>query len=155
MSTPTLARRLAALLAAGSVLAAAAAPVFAEGRIRPITDKVTAEECGACHMPYPAGFLPAQSWKRIMATLDNHFGEDASLDPDTAKHITNYLVRNAARWRNVPSPAPMRITELGWFQRQHRRAARIIQQHPEYGVTSLAQCQECHRGAERGYFEDE
>src|SRR5690606_37122372 len=42
------------------------------------------EECGACHLPYPPGLLPAASWQRIMQDLAHHFGTDASLDAATA-----------------------------------------------------------------------
>ena len=36
-------------------------------RVAPVTDKVVAKECSACHMLYPAGLLPARSWTAVMA----------------------------------------------------------------------------------------
>ena len=33
-------------------------------------------DCGDCHKIYPPYLLPKRSWRRIMRTLDNHFGEE-------------------------------------------------------------------------------
>jgi hypothetical protein len=73
------------------------APVAADGlRIPPVKDAVVAKECGACHMVYPAGLLPARSWSAMTAKLADHFGDNAELDAATAKRITDYLTANAA-----------------------------------------------------------
>jgi len=71
-------------------------PGFAnDGHINLITDELTENECGACHFLYPAAMLPDTSWRKIMETLENHFGEDASLNTQTTQAITKYLVENA------------------------------------------------------------
>ncbi len=54
-----------------------------------------------------------------MSGLENHFGEDASLDEATARHFTDYLVRNSGRDKR--GKAPLRITELRWFVHEHKR----------------------------------
>ena len=54
------------------------------------------EECGSCHMAYPPGLLPARSWTRMMAGLEDHFGDDADLDQDTYTAISRILVENSA-----------------------------------------------------------
>jgi len=41
------------------------------------------DECAACHMAYPTGFLPERSWQKMMGSLDDHFGENAELDATT------------------------------------------------------------------------
>ena len=120
-------------------------------------------ECSACHMAYPAGFLPIRSWQAIMADLPNHFGEDASLTEDDRATIEAYLVANAAdrngrmpRWlKSLPDDAvPMRISELSWFTHEHgNRVANRIKTDPTIG--SVANCVACHKGAERGYFDDD
>lgn len=61
----------------------------------PVTDPVVKEECGSCHLAFAPSMLPARSWQRMMGKLDNHFGDNASLDPATAEKITSYLVANA------------------------------------------------------------
>ncbi|TVT76708.1 MAG: cytochrome C [Denitromonas halophila] len=153
----------AALLAAGAVMlerARAGSDEF----FPPVTDPLTRQECGSCHMAFPAGLLPARSWQKMMGELDNHFGEDASVDAATAKQITTYLVAHAAdstgygdmrRWlRGVSaSAAPQRITELPKWVREHREVSPREWTRKE--VASKANCVACHVDAERGYFEDD
>ena len=55
-----------------------------------------AHECGACHWAYAPEFLPARSWQAITSNLSDHFGEDASLDPDTTGKIADYLIAHSA-----------------------------------------------------------
>jgi len=69
------------------------AQIFADDiYIEPITDQITKDECSACHFAFPAAMLPQASWKKILRDLENHFGEDASLDAQTTQHIKEYLV---------------------------------------------------------------
>lgn len=125
------------------------------GRVRAVSDRTTFAECSACHMAYPPALLPAASWDKIMATLSDHFGEDASLDPATTKHIRDYLVANAGRVPRGVDPAapPLRIDEMPWFRHEHgRRTFARAKSDPNIG--SIANCAACHRGVDRGYFED-
>jgi len=129
----------------------------------PVTDAVVKEECGSCHLAFAPSMLPARSWKRLMADLKNHFGDDASVDPATAKRITDYLTAHAAdqpgtRYGNKllrdvpPGQAPLRITELPRWTREHREVTAAEWQ--QSAVRSKANCSACHTGAERGYYED-
>lgn len=125
-----------------------------EGSVRAVTDPVVKKECGACHMTYQPGFLPAASWQRIVATLDDHFGEDASLDEAARKQIEDYLVAHAGRRKADAANPPMRITGLGWFRNEHggsgmQRLAR------KRGAKTMSDCAACHRGAEAGQFDDD
>jgi len=45
----------------------------------PVSDAVTREECGSCHLAFAPSMLPASSWKRMLAGLNRHFGTDASI----------------------------------------------------------------------------
>ena len=78
-------------------------------------------ECASCHMSYPPGLLPERSWRKMMAELDQHFGQNASLDAAATKAILGYLVENSAERGTsrrsarflgaVPATAtPLRIT---------------------------------------------
>lgn len=141
------------------ILALLATPAFAEGeRMAPIADATTKTECSACHIAYPAGFLPAASWKAIMGDLSNHFGEDASLSPEATKQIEDYLVAHAAdaggrSWRGLdPANPPLRITDLAWFKREHSRE---VSARAKAKAGSMSNCAACHRGAAQGYFEDD
>jgi hypothetical protein len=118
----------------------------------PVRDALTQAECGACHMAFPAGLLPARSWQTVMKDLGNHFGEDASLAPDATAAIEAYLIDNAAPgW--AFDGTPMRVTETSYWRREH--AGEV----PDWAwrdprVKSKANCEACHPGAGRGVFED-
>jgi len=118
------------------------------------------EECGSCHMAYPAMSLPQQSWRNIIAGLEDHFGENAELDDATRGEIEDYLVRESGRVafkklsRNLGSATPLRITELPYFVHEHDEIpARFVAGNDQ--VKSLSQCNACHRDAERGRFDED
>jgi len=99
--------------------------------VAPVTDPLYKEECGSCHFAYPPGLLPAASWQRIMAGLDDHFGDNAELDTQAGKQLNDYLTTYAAdasgyrrsraimrslRYSRTP---PLRITETPYFRHEH------------------------------------
>ena len=113
-----------------------------------------AQECGACHLAYAPGLLPAPSWQRLMGGLERHFGTDASLDVATLQPIARWLQAHAGADRRVRDAPPQdRITRSAWFERKHREIVPAVWRHP--GVVSAAQCGTCHRGADRGDFDDD
>ena len=129
----------------------------------PVTDAVVKDECGGCHLAFAPSMLPARSWTRMMGDLGHHFGDDASIDPGTAKKITDYLTVNAADQagrrfstkllRGLPlTQAPLRITELPHWIKEHREVA--ASEWQQSAVRSKANCTACHASAERGYYED-
>lgn len=138
------------------------APVFSSANefMPPVTDKGVNTECSACHMVYPAGFLPVRSWKKIMATLDDHFGENAELDDEIRTAIENYLSENSADARGrfpkflrreKSSDIPLRITDMLWFISEHDgevSAGKLAK------AGSMSNCIACHRDADRGNFDD-
>lgn len=125
-----------------------------EDSVPPVTDPLVKKECGECHMAFQPAFLPAASWRKIMVTLDNHFGEDASLDAGTRDKVETYLVANAGRSRIDSANSPLRITNLNWFRKEHREGE-VKRLRKKHNVKTLADCAACHRGADRGYFEDD
>ena len=101
-------------------------------------------ECGACHMAFPPQMLAAKDWLRIMASLDRHFGADASLDDESRKTIALFLDRNGSREAIADSAAELpRVTAAGWFSRKHQSAIRLWRKGR---LASLADCPACHRG---------
>jgi Dihaem cytochrome c len=135
-----------AALAVGMALAA---------RVAPATE--LQDECGACHIAYPAALLPATSWQQIMRNLGKHFGTDASLDAATAQRIEAQLVKGADKPRllqvDPAKPAPLRITEMRWFTREHREIPASRWRAPKIG--SASRCEACHVNAAGGQFDDE
>lgn len=107
---------------------------------------VTQAECSACHQEYPARFLPADSWTQILATLDTHFGEDATLPADTVAQIAAYLTANAStQFSNIdPANPPLRITALKWYKRVHDRFTDRALADPNIGT--MSNCSGCHSG---------
>ncbi len=120
-------------------------------------------ECGGCHLAYPPGLLPAAAWGRVLDTLPDHFGDDASLDPALTAELRAFLTAHAgdrgpmARPAAVPVAAgegPPRITQTRRFLREHDEIpARPVAGNPKVG--SFSNCQACHRGAEQGRFDED
>ncbi len=129
--------------------------VMADGNISPIKmpEKVKAE-CASCHMVYQPGFLPKESWARIINGLDKHYGVDASLDPQSVKEIGQWFSQYAGTYKRVAgAPTHDRITESDWFVRKHRKISDQTWKHPK--VKSKSNCMACHAGAEKGYYDDD
>ncbi|OED38009.1 hypothetical protein AB833_21430 [Chromatiales bacterium (ex Bugula neritina AB1)] len=136
-------------------------PVFGDDdRIQLITDQLTKNECSACHFAYPASMLPEASWKKIMESLENHFGEDASLDSQTIQYITQYLVSQAGDAENRSlkfvrgldnQNPPIRITETKYWITRHPGISKEILPSGLAGLKS--NCAVCHLSAESGYYE--
>jgi hypothetical protein len=120
------------------------------------------EECGACHTAYAPGLLPARSWSRMLAELDRHFGDDASLEPDVVKRLdaairplaadaaqATDLMRRIAQ--SVPAGAtPQRVTETGFFRFMHDEVPASIWKRRQIG--SPGNCLACHPKANQGRF---
>jgi hypothetical protein len=110
-------------------------------------------ECGSCHVAFPPRFLPAESWRAVMAGLDRHFGSDASLEPAAAREIGAFLEKNAGSGRYATSARPvLRITETRWFVREHDEVPARAWKSPK--VKSAANCAACHLQAESGNFSE-
>lgn len=150
------------LLCATSVAAHAA-------RVLPApAEKTTAEQCGACHIPYPAQMLPARSWQKLLSDLSHHFGEDASLGDQDRAAVTGYLMthagdglaggREGARFLQGLSPlvTPLRITDTPYWRRRHSEIPQRRFSDPK--VKTAANCAACHngrRGILWGLFDDD
>ena len=122
-------------------------------------DPVYVSECGACHAPYHPSLAPAAVWVAIMDHLDQHFGEDASLEPDKVAGIRAYLVANAAETVDTKpahlfsrrDPAdPLKITATPWWRRIHSGIPDSV--FAAKAVGSRANCSACHQDAATGLF---
>jgi len=129
-----------------------------------VMNKAYESECSACHFAYQPGFLPVRSWVKIMGSLEDHFGDNATLDAATGKEILTYLSDNAADHlnqrfsysilRSIPEDAvPLRITETRFFTREHHELPnRLVRGNPK--VRSFSNCQSCHTQAAQGSFNE-
>jgi mono/diheme cytochrome c family protein len=126
-----------------------------------LAEKTTAEQCGACHMPYPAQMLPARSWQNLMSDLSHHFGEDASVSDQDRATIAAYLTGHAA---DAPASGqegerflrglnrlvtPLRITDTPYWRRRHSEVPQ--QRFTDPRVKTAANCGACHNGR-RGFL---
>ncbi len=132
--------------------------------VAPVTDKLYIEECASCHFGYQAGLLPSRSWKKVMSGLDDHFGTDASLEPEDNQKILKYLVNNSAekftnykrskRINNSISrySTPIAITKTPYMIKKHKQIPiKLIKQKE---VSSLANCKTCHTTADKGIYRE-
>ncbi|MFQ5785056.1 MAG: cytochrome b/b6 domain-containing protein [Alphaproteobacteria bacterium] len=119
-------------------------------------------ECGDCHMAFHPSLLPAESWRGLMASLDDHFGEDASLEPDLRDEITQYLTAHASEnwgteaanyFRRVSPEAPWQITATPYWVRKHHEVKNSRFANPK--VRSKSNCVACHSDAASGRFDDQ
>ena len=132
--------------------------------VAPVDNPLYQAECGACHFAYQPGLLPARSWQRMMAGLEDHFGEVAELDAEVASILTAYLVENAAdradhrRSRSIDGSlradeAPLRISDTPYFRRKHHEIPeRLVKGNEKVG--SWSACDACHRKAAHGSYNE-
>ncbi len=110
-------------------------------------------ECASCHIAYPPGMLPKQSWVNLMKGLESHYGADASLDTATIKEISIWLDSHAGTYKRVDAaPADDRITQSAWFVRKHREISPEVWLRPS--IKSPANCAACHTQAEQGDYRE-
>ncbi|MCG7851188.1 MAG: diheme cytochrome c, partial [Methanosarcinaceae archaeon] len=97
--------------------------------LTPVNNPIYIEQCGACHFTYQPGLLPSGSWDKILAGLEDHFGEVIELDLASKKVIAEYLKANAAEYssaklaakilRSIGGQTPLRISQIPYIQRKH------------------------------------
>lgn len=116
-------------------------------------------ECGSCHVAFPPGLLAADDWKRVMARLEKHYGDNASLDVQTRRTIEDFLVANAGRSSGsaVGGMAAKqgelpRLTASAWFKRKHHEVSRADWSHPN--VKTPSNCAACHTKAGQGSYRE-
>lgn len=110
-------------------------------------------ECSECHIAYPPGMLPRESWQALMGDLSNHFGTDASLDTELSAEIMTFLTDNAGRSRGKTLKPDLRITETRWFIHEHDEIPNRVWQRPS--VQSKSNCLACHTSADKGDFDED
>jgi cytochrome c553 len=136
------------------VAAAIAAPLAARADRMPIPADAPPSfqaECGSCHLAFPPALLTAPDWRRVMSTLDQHYGDNATLDAKTRGEIESFLVRYASnRSRMAGQGDPPRLTRTPWFLREHGEVRNGLWRDARVG--SASNCAACHERAEQGSF---
>jgi len=111
------------------------------------------QECAACHVAFPPGMLPADSWRRLLNNLPNHYGTDASQDAATLNQLAAWLSANAGTYKRVrEAPPEDRVTKSAWFIRKHDEVPAGVWKRP--AVKSASNCSACHTQADQGNFDE-
>jgi len=121
------------------------------------------EECASCHTLYPPNLLPKHSWKKLMANLQNHFGDDASLDEADRVSIESYLLSNSAESSTKEASHYIlnsihkrkdiiAITKTPYWREKHSLIDKKVFLSSK--VKSKANCKACHTQFEKGLIED-
>jgi len=166
--TPRAARPLAAGAVMLLIASLSSATLYGLSRMPPLGIPIMPEnatyrsECGACHWSFHPSLLPKTSWEQLLAELDEHFGEDASLPADKKDEIARYLSAYSAeswdteaanRFRLVSASDPMQITKTSYWVSKHRQIDPKIFQSA--AVKSSSNCTACHKDADTGRFDDQ
>jgi len=56
------------------------------------------EVCGACHFAYQPELLPSGSWEKMLAGLQDHFGQEIEVDANSKKIILDYVKSSGAEY---------------------------------------------------------
>jgi len=126
--------------------------VFVVSRLEPPKTEPPAaalyqKECGACHWAVFPGLLHAQSWKKLLSGLEDHFGYDALLEPEDQIIIHDYLVKNGSNSEIQEKGIPIRITKLLDVRREHQ----LIKPWLDPNIHFM-NCANCHVRADEGVF---
>lgn len=132
--------------------------------VKVVRNELYEEECGGCHMAYAPGLLTERSWTKVMAGLEDHFSDNAELDDDSFKQISQFLNANSADKSNYKrsqkfsrninrANPPLRITKTPYFIREHNEIPdRLVAKNPK--VVSFSRCTACHKNADAGSFNE-
>ena len=153
--TPTKASTMKTVWPCLALCGSLAGWVHADDAVHAPTFALYTQECGSCHMAYPAGLLPAASWQQIMRSLKTHYGLDASLDETSQLTLNTWLTVQAGSGKYArEAPKDQRITLSAWFVRKHRAGEVPTAVWRRKSVGSPANCVACHADAERGDFNE-
>jgi cytochrome b len=111
------------------------------------------KECASCHFAYPANLYTKASWEGMMETLEDHYGEDATITEEKQKIITDYLLVNSiSTGKSKPAVffSDVNISQIGSiiksepYKKKHKGL--------DDNKTKLANCVLCHTDAISGQF---
>jgi len=123
------------------------------------------DECISCHTLYAPFLLPKKSWVKMMDTLEDHFGDDASLEPEDVASIKAYLVQNSAETstkeaafyilesiKSQEDNITLAITKMPYWKEKHERIEASIFKNKKVG--KISNCKACHGDFEKGLLND-
>ncbi len=134
-----------------------------EHYMKPVSNPVYKQVCGACHFAYLPELLPSGSWRLILDNHGQYFGTDTGIDMNTKDAILQYLIGNAAEqsrakrskkiMKSIRGNLPTRITDIPYIREKHDEVSSDVFNRKSVG--SFSNCVACHTTAEQGIFEDD
>jgi len=120
------------------------------------------KECGSCHITYPPFLLPKSSWTLMMSDLENHFGDDASIDKETNLSILSFLNENSAKISSQKAAfkilkslkennSTIAITKTPYWEKKHKKINKDV--FANVKIKSKANCKACHTDIQNGLIE--
>ncbi len=120
------------------------------------------DECKSCHTLYPPFLLPQKSWVKMMDDLENHFGDDASLEEEDKISIQNYLVQNSSEnstkesafkiLKSIKDEDIIAITKTSYWEQKHDDIDKMLFKNKKIG--KISNCKACHQNIEQGLLND-
>lgn len=153
-----------ALLISSSVWAVFQRPVHHVERWHDISRSTESmlyeEECGACHHAFHPSLNTKENWSLIMSSLQDHYGDDASLSQSTEQSLLTFLSKHDAlnfdtevAWEiGRRKQASQRITDSMYWKDRHREIPATTFESPPVFVA--VNCNQCHQDAGIGLFAD-
>lgn len=127
-----------------------------------VEHKLFYDECISCHTLYPPHLLPKKSWVKMMDNLQNHFGDDASLEQEDIDSIKEYLVKNSSEnstkessfkiLKSMDGNATLAITETPYWKKRHKEIEKSVYKRKNIG--NISNCKACHKNIEQGLLND-
>ncbi|XPV68624.1 MAG: cytochrome C [Halarcobacter sp.] len=98
-----------------------------------------------------------------MSDLENHFGDDASLDEKDRKNILRFLIANSAQnstmeasfkiLNSIKNKDIIAMTQTSFWKHEHEQIPKTLFKHKD--IRSKANCKACHLDIEKGLIEDD
>lgn len=98
----------------------------------------------------------------MMGELEDHFGDNAEVDDETAAELSAYLAKYSLRagqptrfsrmLRNMPAEPPLRITDTPYMAQVHESIADTLGME-QLDEGFLSPCADCHKQAAEGVFD--
>jgi len=120
-----------------------------------------ANECSDCHFLYHPSLNTKRQWSAMLSSLENHYGEDASLSPESLEHLIKFFNDNNQSHFDTRISVEIgqsesssgRITDRKFWTETHSNLDDSLFKTPP--VYSPANCDACHLDAESGLFRDQ
>lgn len=98
-----------------------------------------------------------------MSDLENHFGDDASLEPEDEKIILDFLVQYSAEkstkeasykiLKSIENKDIIAISQTSFWKNEHKNIPKEV--FLDKDIKSKANCKACHSDVEKGLIEDD